>query len=101
DLQRTVPHRAEMEMHSAGLLGGIAHRKLAAVCRKNDAGIADLPAGFGIERRLVEYDSDLVPGLGVSDTLIPAQDREDDALGGFGLVAEKFGRPDLLAQGEP
>src|SRR5207302_9384557 len=30
-----------------------------------------------------------------------AQDREDDALGGFGLVPEELGRPDLLAQREP
>ena len=69
DLQRAVPHRAEMKMQVAGLLLGIAHRKFAARRRKNHAGIADLPARLAIERRLVDDDADLVAGAGFGDTL--------------------------------
>src|SRR5207245_2731793 len=94
DLKRAVPHRAEMEMQLARPLYRIAHCELAAGRRENRPGVADLAAGFAIERRLVEDDADLVPDLGFRDTFLATQDREDDALGGFGFVAEEFGRSD-------
>ena len=105
-LQRAVPHRAEVKMQLAGLLLRVAHRKLATGRRKNRAGIAELATGFAVERRLVDDDADLVPDSGFSDTLRfvgtwPTQDRQDDALGDFGLVTEEFGGPKLLAQSKP
>ena len=66
----------------AGLLLRVAHRELAARGREHRAGVADLAAGFAVERRLVDDDR----GLGRrprprSTALAVDDDRRDLALG--------------------
>src|SRR6185312_11390930 len=85
----------------AGLFHGVAHRQLAALGREDHAGVAELAAGLGVERGLVDNDSDRVAGSGLVDPLVAAHDRLDYALGHLGVVAEKFGGADLVAQREP
>ena len=50
--------------------------------------VADLAAGLGVERRLVDDDRRLVAGLRRRPLAVPDQ-RQDLALGGLGLVAEE------------
>src|SRR5262249_4746149 len=61
----------------------------------------NLAAGFGVERRLVDDDADLVAENSFDEALVAAQYRLDHPLGVFGLVAEELARPDLVAQCEP
>src|SRR5207237_1813842 len=65
------------------------------------AGIADLPARFAIERRLVDDQADLLTALRFGDALLALDERQDHAFGGFGLVAEKFGGAELVPEREP
>ena len=50
------------------------------------------PPGFGVERRLVDDEADLVAGLRRVDPLLALDDRQHDRFGRLGLVAEKLGR---------
>src|ERR1051326_4192522 len=54
-----------------------------------------------VKRRLVDDDAYFVSGDGLGEARITPQDRQNDALGGFRLVAEKFGWPDFFAQRKP
>ena len=65
------------------------------------AGIADLTAGFAVERRLVEDHEAVLAGLELRDLLAVLQQRQHDALGGLGVVAEELGRADALLDAEP
>src|SRR6185437_6029030 len=65
------------------------------------AGIANLAAAFAIERRLVHHHRAAFALFQLADALAVLDQRGDDALGAFGLVAEEFGDADLLAQAEP
>ena len=61
--------------------------------------VADLAAGFAVERRLVEDDEAALAGFSSSTSLPSLSERDHDALGGLGLVAEKLGRADALLAG--
>src|SRR5436190_627629 len=65
------------------------------------ADVADLTAGFAVERRLVEDNRAACSGLEAFDLAAVAHDRRNDAFRAFGVVAQKFRRADLFAQGEP
>ena len=57
------------------------------------AGVADLAAGLGVERRLVDQDRDrLRRPRRVCDRLAVDDERDDLALGRLGVVAEELGR---------
>jgi hypothetical protein len=65
------------------------------------AGIAHLPPGFGVKRRLVDHDLN-DPAL--DRTLRRCSllhQRQDLGLGALGVIAEEFGRPLLLGDVEP
>ena len=99
-LERAFLDHAGMDEQVAGLLLGVGDAEAHAVGR-HDAGIADLAAGFAVERRLVEHDGAGL-ALGQSgDLLAVAHQRGDDAFRGLGLVAQELGGADLLAQREP
>src|SRR4051812_33093006 len=65
------------------------------------AGVADLAAALAVERGLVEDDEALVAGFELVDELAALDQRGDHALGDLGLVAEEFGRADLVGDREP
>src|SRR5580704_13585394 len=101
DFQASVGQSAEMNVQIPSLFYRVAHRQLGAVGRENDPAVTHLAARFRIERRLVDDDANVVAGLSLGDALPIAHDRVDDALGVLGLIAEKLGGADLLAQREP
>ena len=100
DFEAALLDRAEMHEEVAGALLRVGDRKAHAVARHH-AGIADLPAGFGVEWRLVENDGTAFAFLQGGHFLAVAQKRDHHAGGGFRLVAEEIGAAVLLAQREP
>src|SRR5258708_5869578 len=90
-----------MDEKVARLSGRVAHRELAAGSREDRAGITDLAPRLAVERGLVDDDRDRVARFGRLDLFATLEDGQDDALGAFGLVAEEFGRANLVAQREP
>ena len=89
-----------MHVQIAELLLGVADpdQRGAAADR---AGIADLAAGFTVERRLVGHHHDLAAGLGALHRRAADHECLDLRLGALVLVAEELGRSDHLAQLEP
>src|SRR5690606_33135504 len=83
------------------LLLRIGDPEQRAVRTADDARIADLAAGFAIERRLIENQSRLLPLLQMLDGPRILDDAADDPLRRLGLVAEELGCADLLAYLEP
>ena len=69
--------------------------------RADFADVADLAAGLAVERRLVEDERAALASLERRDLDPVLEDRADDALRGLGLVAQKLGRADALAQSVP
>ena len=65
------------------------------------ADVADLAAGFAVERRLVEDQRSALARIERFDFDAVFNDRANDALGGLGLVTEKLGRTDALAEAIP
>ncbi len=65
------------------------------------AGIADLAAGFAVERRLVEHHRDRRACSGGLHRRTVDDEGADLRLRGLDGVAEELGRPDLLTQLEP
>src|SRR5262249_10490969 len=61
-MQGTVGHFSQMDMELARLFYRVVHRQFGAGAGKQDAGVADLPAGFAIKRGLIDDYSDLVSG---------------------------------------
>src|SRR5579872_1930163 len=100
-LQRAVRNDAIVHDEVARLLGRVLHGKFAAARREHRSGVADLTAGLTVKRGLIDDDRDLIAGLDAINTLTIFDDRQDDALGAFGLIAEKFCRSNLFAQREP
>ncbi len=101
DPQRAVPDAADMDKQIAGLAQRVFDGEFTAAGGKDRAGIANLSARLAVKRGLVDDDADLVAMLRFEDPLLALDERQDDALGGLRLVAEEFGRADLLAQREP
>src|SRR3546814_15093277 len=96
-----------MHVQQAELLLGVADGHLGAAGGDDQAGIADLAAGFGIERRLVQHNRNVRAGLRLGDRLAADPDGIDAAFGGFRVLAEEFAgavffaniHPDLLGRG--
>ena len=84
----------------AGHLLGVRHLGLAGF-GADEAGVADLAAGLGVERRLVDDDLHLGTGFGRIDPRAIAYQRPDLALGLLGVVAEKLGRALVLGDVVP
>src|SRR5262249_16912284 len=85
---------ADMRVDIAGIFLRVGDFETNAVGR-HDAGVADLAAGFTIERRLIEDDAPAPPLFHPLDSLPAAQNGGTPALGALGLVAEKFGGAEL------
>ena len=100
DFQRPLLHRAEMHEEIAGLLLRIGDAEFDAVA-DHHAGVADLPAGLRIKRRLVQNDRAALAGLEAVGFLAVLHQRRDHAFSGLGLVAQKFGGAEFLAQRKP
>src|SRR5437763_14745931 len=90
-----------MDEQIAGFALRVRNREFAAGRGEDRAGIADLPARFAIERRLVDDKADLRTALRFGDALPALDEREDHAFGGFGPVAEKCGAAELVPEREP
>src|SRR3954469_5848747 len=82
DLERTLLHLAGVNEQITGLLLGVADRKADAV-RRYGAGVAELAAGFAVERRLVDDHGAGLAGLEFGNFLAVADERGDDAFGGL------------------
>lgn len=65
----------------------------------NPSAIADLTAAFGVERGLVDHDLHLAGGF--VDLCALGHKRGDLTFRGLGVVAQEFGRAELLGQIEP
>src|ERR1700722_2218200 len=67
----------------------------------DDASVADLPAGFAVEGRLIQDHRALLAGDQLLDFGAVLQNRQRDAFGLLGLVAEELRRAKLFAEGKP
>ena len=89
-----------MDEQIAELFMRVGHAE-AEIRRADQPGIADLTAGFAIERRLVE---DHLPGFACRqplDLTAVLEQCDDDTFGTFRFVAEEVGRADALFQRKP
>ena len=100
-LEFAARHLHDVDMQSAQLLLGVDDLAFAAMAREDRAPVADLPAGFAIERRLVGEDAHRLARLCAVHTRTVLDDGDDRAFGLFGVVAEEFGGAQFLAQLEP
>ena len=99
DRQRPALEPADMDPEIAQPLlrvGDLDQGRAAA----DGAGVADLAAGFAVERGLVGDHHDRA-GLGARDGLAVDDQGGDHALGPRRGVAQELGRPQILAQVEP
>ncbi len=85
-----------MHEHVAGLLLGVGDAKAHAV-DAHRPGVSDLAARLAIERGLVEHHRAGFAGFQRLDLVAVMDEREHHAFRAFGVVAEEFGRPDLVA----
>ncbi len=99
-LQGALLHGAQMHEEIAGLFLGLGDADSHALAAHH-AGVADLAAGFRIERRLVQDDRARLARLEALDLLAVFHQRTDHALRGLGLVAQKLGGAELFAQRKP
>src|SRR5581483_9923935 len=84
----------------AGLLLGVGDTEANAVSG-HDTGVADLAAGFAVERRLVHHDGAAL-ALGERSRFLAVLDqRRNDAFGRLGLVAQELGGAAFFAQRKP
>ena len=96
-LERAFLDHAGVDKNIAGLLLRVGDAEAHAIAGHH-AGIADLAAGFAVERGLVQHNRAGIAGAERRDLLAVAHQRGDDAFGALGLVAEKLGGADLFAQ---
>ena len=89
-----------MNVQIAELLLGIRDCDFRAISRQS-AGIALLPAGFAIERRLVRNNFNLGALSGFTDFGTVNHQRNDRAVRGFRGVAQKFRCTHAVANIEP
>src|SRR5580658_1861536 len=68
---------------------------------RHGAGIADLAAGLGVERRLIEDDGAALALVEPCYFLAVADECRHNARGTLGLVTEKFRGAELFAQTKP
>ena len=89
-----------MHEQVASLFLRIGHLEAHAV-GGHRPGVADLAAGFAVERRLVDDHRASFAGLEFGHSLAVADQRSDHAFGGLGLVAQEFSGAHLFAEREP
>ena len=89
-----------MNKQIAEFLLGIVDTEENAACA-HDAGVADLAAGFAIERRLIEDDGSGFAHAENRDFLTVLEDRGDKRLRALHVVAQKFRCSGFLLDGEP
>src|ERR1700724_1751720 len=73
----------------------------ANAARTHDASVADLAAGFAIERCLIEDDGSGLARAENRDFLTVLEDRGDKPFRALHVVAQKFRCPGFLLDGEP
>ena len=96
---RTLGHMGDVDEHAGGF-PGIGDPRGAGI-GPDFPGIAHLAAAFGIERRLVYHDLHLFTQRRPADFDPGPHQSADFALGGFGVIAQEFGRSLRLRQVEP
>src|SRR5687767_13487153 len=89
-----------MDEEIAELFLDVGHARASAIA-PDDAMVADLAAGFSIERRLVEDDEAGLAGAKTFDLGAVGDDGRGDALRFLGVVPQEFSGAGPLAQGEP
>src|SRR5262249_46040628 len=99
-LQGALLQRALMHPEIAGLLLRVGDAELRAFAREH-AGVADLATGLRVERGLVQHDAAGLTGLEAVDLLAVLDQRRDHAFRALGLVAQKLGRAEFLAERKP
>src|SRR5262249_53359607 len=100
-LERAMRHLAEMHMKLACFLLRVGDGELAPLRGEGDAGVAHLPTGFGVERRLVDEDRRLLSGARFGNAFAVNDDGGDLAFGDVRLVAQELAGTELVAQLEP
>ena len=101
DLERALLDAAQMHEHVAELLLRIGDAEQRALRALDHALIAHLAAGLSVERRLVEHERGLIPGLEAFHLRAILDDRAHFAFGGLRAVAEEVGGAGALLDLEP
>ena len=96
---RALGHMGDVDEDACGFLG-IGDPRRAGI-GPDFPGIAHLAAAFGIERGLVHHDLHRFTQRRPAHFGTGPHQGTDFALGGFGVIAQKFGRPLRLRQIEP
>src|SRR4051812_9077529 len=92
--------RPEVDDYVACFLLSVRHVEANAVSTDHTR-VADLPAGFAVERRLVEYDRASLPLVQPCNFPAVTHERRHYALDALSLVAEKISGAYLFAHSEP
>src|SRR3990167_2958506 len=95
--QAALGHNPMMQEGTASL-GGVAHIETHA-CPFKETAVADLAAGFGVERRLVENHNALLAFFQAVHGLASGEQRDDLAAAAGALVTEERGVAVDLDQG--
>src|ERR1700722_7682373 len=100
NLQHALLDRADVDEHIAEMLLRVGDLESHTLTGQRP-GVADLAAGFAIERGLIEDYPTAVALLQLGDLLAVLHQRSDYTRSVFGLVAREFGSADLFAQSKP
>ncbi len=101
EAKRALRDHAIMEIEPMQLLLRVRDLKRRTLGAGQGAPVADLAAGLGIERRLVDDDDTALAFLQSIDAGAVLDQRDDPARRRLGLVAEELGRAELFLQFEP
>src|ERR1700682_2331965 len=99
-LERAFLDDAGMHEHIAEMFLSVGDLEAHPLAYEH-AGVADLAAGFAVERRLVEHHGAVLAFFQRFDFLAVAHERGDDAFCAFGLVAKKLSTAEFFADAEP
>ena len=97
--QRAAFHLRHMHKYAVYFLG-VLHTGLTTLEGDHTA-IAHLATGFGVKRRLVQHNLHRLARGGRGHAGPVLHQRQHLALGGFGIIAQKFGRAVLFGNIEP
>ena len=100
DRDRSFGDRGAVRPEAAEIFVRVLDLAEHAGCRQR-AGITDLPAAFGVERRLVDDDLDGFAGRCGVDPRAILDDRDDLALAFFRRIADEFGAARAFGNVEP
>src|SRR5262245_9578635 len=88
-LERALLDCAGMDEYVAGVLLGVGDAEAHAVAGHHP-GVADLSAGFAVERGLIEHYGTALAGFERGDLLAVLDQRSDHAFGPLGLIPEEL-----------